>query len=295
MKRCSRWPRNPARRSARPPRGCSDATTDAGASGPRNSPAANAARARGFSGHRQARSRRPSPPARRAKQLIAFKMYFRLTPAQQRALHGWVELYLFPGGYAGLQLTENDEANLCLLVDRKAFAACNHRNGTELFAHLLRSCDPWPSASIPRSRCWPSRSRFRPSPTACSMDRAQQPGLWRLGDQAAVIPSFSGDGISIALHSAHLAAESLPARRPPRPNSRIASPRAAQLRGPGHRALAPDDCRAGSCACCASVAAAAAPLAQRIRAFPPPQWRPQSLTAGPACARTCRRFKLCSL
>jgi flavin-dependent dehydrogenase len=31
-------------------------------------------------------------------------------------------------------------------------------------------------------------------------------GLWRLGDQAAVIPSFSGDGMSIALHSAALAA-----------------------------------------------------------------------------------------
>src|SRR6185437_11641616 len=32
-------------------------------------------------------------------------------------------------------------------------------------------------------------------------------GLWRLGDQAAVIPSFTGDGISIALHSASLAAQ----------------------------------------------------------------------------------------
>ena len=32
-------------------------------------------------------------------------------------------------------------------------------------------------------------------------------GLWRLGDQAAVIPSFSGDGMSIALHSAELAAD----------------------------------------------------------------------------------------
>jgi menaquinone-9 beta-reductase len=27
-------------------------------------------------------------------------------------------------------------------------------------------------------------------------------GLWCIGDQAAVIPSFSGDGIAIALHSA---------------------------------------------------------------------------------------------
>ena len=31
--------------------------------------------------------------------------------------------------------------------------------------------------------------------------------LWRLGDQASVIPSFSGDGMSIALHSAGLAAD----------------------------------------------------------------------------------------
>jgi flavin-dependent dehydrogenase len=31
-------------------------------------------------------------------------------------------------------------------------------------------------------------------------------GPWRLDDQAAVIPSFSGDGISIALYSARLAA-----------------------------------------------------------------------------------------
>jgi flavin-dependent dehydrogenase len=32
-------------------------------------------------------------------------------------------------------------------------------------------------------------------------------GLWALGDQAAVIPSFTGDGMSIALHSGCLAAE----------------------------------------------------------------------------------------
>jgi menaquinone-9 beta-reductase len=32
-------------------------------------------------------------------------------------------------------------------------------------------------------------------------------GLWRVGDQAAVIPSFTGDGMSIALHTAALAAE----------------------------------------------------------------------------------------
>src|SRR5690606_10811183 len=33
------------------------------------------------------------------------------------------------------------------------------------------------------------------------------PNMFRLGDQAAVIPSFAGDGIAIALHTASLAAQ----------------------------------------------------------------------------------------
>jgi flavin-dependent dehydrogenase len=36
---------------------------------------------------------------------------------------------------------------------------------------------------------------------------ARPSGLWCVGDQAAVIPSFTGDGMSIALHSAALAAQ----------------------------------------------------------------------------------------
>ncbi len=36
-----------------------------------------------------------------------------------------------------------------------------------------------------------------------------QAGVYRLGDQAAVIPSFCGDGMAIALHSARLAASAV--------------------------------------------------------------------------------------
>ena len=36
--------------------------------------------------------------------------------------------------------------------------------------------------------------------------RERSDGVWVLGDQAAVIPSFTGDGMSIALHSGRLAA-----------------------------------------------------------------------------------------
>jgi flavin-dependent dehydrogenase len=56
-------------------------------------------------------------------------------------------------------------------------------------------------------------------------------GLWRLGDQAVVIPSFSGDGMSIALHSAELAASSFLAGADPQTyQSRLAHDVALQMR-----------------------------------------------------------------
>jgi flavin-dependent dehydrogenase len=44
--------------------------------------------------------------------------------------------------------------------------------------------------------------------------RATEDGLYCIGDQAAVIPSFTGDGISIALHTARHAAMAYLAAEP---------------------------------------------------------------------------------
>ena len=144
-------------------------------------------------------------PAGKQNGLVAFKMYFCLAPAQQSALRGWVELFLFPGGYAGLQLVEEDQANLCLLVRRSALQP----GGNAWSALLERMC----AFSAPLAERLDGAQPLWPRPLAISslpygmLLSNTEPGLWLLGDQAAVIPSFSGDGISIALHSAHLAAE----------------------------------------------------------------------------------------
>lgn len=141
----------------------------------------------------------------RQNNLVAFKMYFRLAPLQQRMLERWVELFVFPGGYAGLQLVEDHQANLCLLVTQDRLHACGNRWPT-LLEHLLQSSD-WLTARLEGAEA------LFPKPLALSsipygmLDARGDPGLWRLGDQAAVIPSFSGDGISIALHSARLAVD----------------------------------------------------------------------------------------
>ena len=57
--------------------------------------------------------------------------------------------------------------------------------------------------------------------------RKEAQGLWHLGDQAAVIPSFTGDGMSLALHTARLAADMYMAGSEPREFQRSI---AAQIR-----------------------------------------------------------------
>lgn len=137
--------------------------------------------------------------------LVAFKMYFQLARDDDAELESRVELILFPGGYAGLLFLPGGVMNLCLLVKRAMLQSLGGRWANVL--DHIQSCSPY----FARYLC--GATPLLEKPLALSsipygyLRRDARDGLWRLGDQAAVIPSFSGDGISIALHSAHLAAE----------------------------------------------------------------------------------------
>ncbi|MGC2161050.1 MAG: FAD-dependent monooxygenase [Silvibacterium sp.] len=143
-------------------------------------------------------------PAGRQNDLVAFKMYFRLAASQQAALANQVELVLFPGGYAGLQLVEDGTANLCLLVTRERLRSCGGQ-WSGLFGHMLRESD-YLAQRLEGSEPLLEKPLAVSSIPYGLLQQHAYDGLWRLGDQAAVIPSFSGDGMAIALHSAHLAA-----------------------------------------------------------------------------------------
>jgi flavin-dependent dehydrogenase len=141
------------------------------------------------------------PPGRQ-NDLVAFKLYWRLAPAEAAALDRHVELVLFPGGYAGLQPVEAGRANLCLVVRRAVFVALGQNWDALLDAIRAQAphLDMRLSGAAP---CWDRPMAMSGMPYGFVIGRAGAP--WRLGDQAAVIPSFSGDGMSIALHSARLA------------------------------------------------------------------------------------------
>jgi flavin-dependent dehydrogenase len=142
----------------------------------------------------------------RPSELVGFKNYFRLAPAQRAMLAGHVELILLPGGYAGLELVEDGTANLSLLVEREALRAAG--GGWEgLLAVLLR--EPHLASRLAGAEA------VLPAPLTIArvpygfVHRAgagDSDSVFRLGDQAAVIQSFTGDGMSMALHSAVLAA-----------------------------------------------------------------------------------------
>ncbi len=145
------------------------------------------------------------PPGRQ-NDLIAFKLHWRVSPAQAGALAACVELFLFPGGYAGLARVEDGVANLCLVVRQRQFKRFGGR-----WDGLLDSL----RAEVPALRqrlteaapCDDRPLALASIPYGFVHRRSDGPGPWRLGDQAAVIPSFAGEGISIAFHSARLAAE----------------------------------------------------------------------------------------
>jgi flavin-dependent dehydrogenase len=144
-------------------------------------------------------------PAGRQNDLIGFKMMFTLAPRQRAALSGRVELMLFAGGYAGLQPVEGERANLCLLVRRDRFAAIGRSWGALLTA--IGSETPLLAARLQGAQAeWERPLTIAGVPYGLVVRPPAPDGFWRLGDQAAVIPSFSGDGMSIALHSARLAA-----------------------------------------------------------------------------------------
>ncbi len=122
-------------------------------------------------------------------------------PAQaglQALLANTIELHLFDGGYAGLLLQEDGSANLCMALRKKRLA--DDGNDPQRLLQALAENEP------------ALAERLADMPTTLKPDAiANVPygwraldttaGVFRLGDQAACIPSLAGEGMGIAIAS----------------------------------------------------------------------------------------------
>ena len=130
------------------------------------------------------------------------------SPELAATLDGMIELHLFDGGYAGLLLQEDGRANLCLSVQRWRLK----RDGG--IPNLVSSV----ADELPALRARLAWGEPGPWNAVSGVPygwyaRTTGPGLYRLGDQGAVIASLAGDGIAIALESAAEAAAAILAGR----------------------------------------------------------------------------------
>ena len=138
--------------------------------------------------------------SRPSGKMTAFKMTFELTPAANAMLSGRVQLFGFEGGYIGASLIENGAATLCWVADPGFMRRTNGRWHAQLdelakasayMGDLLSGAKPLferpaTTAAIPYG--------FRRRDTLGA-------NVFPVGDQLSVIPSFTGDGTSIALSS----------------------------------------------------------------------------------------------
>lgn len=134
---------------------------------------------------------------------LGLRIRLAASPALDRLIADAVELHLFAGGYVGIARQEDGSVNACMAVHRSRLTAVGsperlltmlgndlpalgerlaHRSGGERIDAI---------ANVPYG--WRARETT--------------PGLFRLGDQGAVIPSLAGEGIGIALGSGIAAAE----------------------------------------------------------------------------------------
>jgi menaquinone-9 beta-reductase len=136
---------------------------------------------------------------------VSIGLRTRLEPdaALAHAIAGVIELHLFDHGYAGLLAQEDGSVNLCLSVARSRLTAA----GGEIAALIdtLASESPRLGDRIAGARSRATWNAIGAVPYGWRA-HATEPGIFRLGDQAAVIASLAGDGVAIALSSGIAAA-----------------------------------------------------------------------------------------
>lgn len=121
-----------------------------------------------------------------------------------------IELHLFSGGYAGIVLQEDGTANICLAL-RKSLLSDAGGDPRVLFDRLANA-HPHFGARMAFV------AEDAPIDTIGSVPygwkaRDTTLGMWRLGDQIAVIPSLAGEGMGIAIASARAAVEDFTSTR----------------------------------------------------------------------------------
>lgn len=121
-----------------------------------------------------------------------------------------VEMYYFPGGYCGLAPVEDGKYNACCLVHRRLVRA-GASGSLENFALWLAKVARHPAIEARLRGAVQVSETVSTAPLRPARLRADYGGTLLAGDAAGFLDPFTGDGISMAMHSGRLAARELAA------------------------------------------------------------------------------------
>jgi len=144
----------------------------------------------------------------RDSRYVGFKMHLRLKPSVMKKVKKHVDLFVFDRGYGGLSPIEDDLANFSFVIEKKALAEIGS-DWDALAAHIGNSC--WEASHFLDG----AEPQFKNLVSIGSIPygfvrRAPPPtGVFFVGDQMAVIPSLTGDGMTIAMMTGKRAAEAI--------------------------------------------------------------------------------------
>ena len=139
----------------------------------------------------------PRPPFR-----CAIKAHFH-PGAGMRSLRELVEVHLFSGGYVGMQPVEGNRVNVSAVID----ASLARRIGGGAARILLGAISASPAARRRLEGACPAGRAVSLYPLDPRRSASLADGVLLAGDAARVVPPFAGEGITAALHSGILAAQ----------------------------------------------------------------------------------------
>ena len=135
----------------------------------------------------------------RGDPVMGLRLRLPADPGLDRRVGDAVELHLFDRGYAGLARQEDGSANLCLAVHKSRLDAAD--GDPEILLRMLGDALPHLGERLAYADWTRTIDAIGRVPYGWrTADTA--PGLFKLGDQAGVIPSLAGEGMGLALASA---------------------------------------------------------------------------------------------
>lgn len=149
-----------------------------------------------------------SSPARpaggsKAGEWVGAKAHFAGIPPRSN-----VEMYFFHGGYCGMAPVEDGGYNVCCLLHRRRVRECGAREHED-FAAWLIELSRHAALKVRLRDAAQTSPVVTTAPVRLARGQPVQDGALLVGDASGFLDPFTGEGISMALHSGSLAARAI--------------------------------------------------------------------------------------